>query len=127
MMSRSEAEALLRELYAARMSGDLDGVCGLFADQARFEIASASNGNPVSVNSNEVGEFRSLLTLLIRAFRVTDFLIISMIIDGEKAAVYWQANIYSKITGRTVRTEFVDIVEIKAGRISAYLEFFVPR
>jgi ketosteroid isomerase-like protein len=127
MTYRIEVDTLLRELYAARIAGDLDRVCRLFSADARFEIASANNGNPIAVNSTGPGEFRPLLKLLIRTFRVTDQIILSMIIDGLKAAVHWRANVYSRITGSTVITEFIDIVEIHDGRISSYLEFFVPR
>jgi ketosteroid isomerase-like protein len=127
MMSRAEIDALMRELYAARVRGDLEGVCRLFTDHAKFEIASASNGNPIAVNSNGTGEFRPLLTLLTRTFRISDQAILSMIIDGQKAAVHWRAEVYSRITGSIVPTEFIDIVEVQTGRISSYLEFFVPR
>jgi ketosteroid isomerase-like protein len=127
MTSRAEIEALLRELYAARARGDLEGVFRLFTTTAKFEIASASHGNPSAVNSTGADEFRPLLTLLIRTFRVSDQAIISLIIEGGKAAVRWRANVYSRITGVTVPTEFIDIVEVDAGRIASFIEFFVPR
>jgi ketosteroid isomerase-like protein len=127
MMSRSETDALMHELYAARVRDDLEGACRLFSDNATFEIASASDGNPIAVNSNGINEIRPLLTLLMRTFRIIDQGILSMIIDGPKAAVHWRANVYSRITGSLVPTECIDIVEIQVGRISSYLEFFVPR
>jgi ketosteroid isomerase-like protein len=127
MTSRIEVATLLQELYAARMRADLEGVCRLFSADARFEIASASNGNPIAVHSSEPPEFRQLLTLLIRTFRVSDQVILSMIIDGLQAAIHWRANVYSRITGSTVHTEFIDIVETRDNRILSYLEFFVPR
>jgi ketosteroid isomerase-like protein len=127
MTSQLMVDTLLHELYAARERGDLEGVCGLFADSAKFEIASASHGNPVAVDTNGKGEFRPLLTLLVRTFKISDHTIFSMIIDGLKAAVHWRANVYSRITGSAVPTEFIDIIEIQNGRISSFLEFFVPR
>jgi ketosteroid isomerase-like protein len=127
MTSRSAIDGLLRELYAARIRGDLQGVCALFSPDARFEIAAASQGNPIAVNSHGAGEFRPLLTLLMRTFRITDRVILSTLIDGSKAAVHWQANIYSRITGAIVPTEFMDMIEVQSGSISSYIEFFVPR
>jgi ketosteroid isomerase-like protein len=127
MISRAEIEALLRELYAARARGDLEGVFRLFTRTAKFEIASASYGNPTAVNSSGADEFRPLLTLLIRTFRVSDQTIISLIIDGRSAAVRWRANIYSRITGVTVPTEFIDIVEVDGSGIASFIEFFGPR
>jgi ketosteroid isomerase-like protein len=127
MTSRSAIDGLLRELYAARVRGDLQGVCALFSADARFEIAAASQGNPIAVNSHGAGEFRPLLTLLMRTFRITDHVILSMLIDGSKAAVHWQAKVYSRITGAIVPTEFMDMVEVQSGSIVSYIEFFVPR
>ena len=127
MTSRSEIEALLRRLYAARVRGDLAEVLQLFSVAAKFEIASASHGNPTAVNSQGTDELRPLLTLLIRAFRLSDHSILSLIIDGSNAAVRWRASVYSRITGVTVPTEFIDIVEVDSGRIASFVEFFVPR
>src|SRR5271170_6348093 len=110
---RSEIEGLLRELYAARVRGDLGSACGLFADDAKFEIASVSHGNPIAINASGAGEFLPLLKLLIRTFRVSNQTILSMIIDSPKAAVHWRANVYSRITGAIVPTEFKDIVEFE--------------
>jgi ketosteroid isomerase-like protein len=41
--------------------------------------------------------------------------------------VHWRANIHSKITGATVPTELVDLVEVRNGRIVSYIEFFAQR
>jgi ketosteroid isomerase-like protein len=127
MLSRMEIAGLLHELYDARARGDLKRACELFTSNARFEIVSASQGNPVAVNASGRAEFLPLLTLLMRAFRVSDRKLLSMIIDGAEAAVHWRAAIYSKITGTIVLTEFMDIVKFEDGRISSYTEFFVPR
>jgi ketosteroid isomerase-like protein len=128
MISRAEIGGRLRELYDARVRGDLEAICGLFAPHARFEIASASHGNPVAVNARATDEFLPLLTLLLRTFRVADQSILAMIIDGAQAAVHWRAAIHSRITGAVVLTEFMDIVAFDDdGHISSYSEFFVPR
>ena len=126
MTSRVEIDALMRELYTARARGDLDGVCRLFSDEAKFEIASAGNGNRLAVNSNGRDELRPLLTLLMRTFRIANQEIRSIVIDGPKAVGHWRANVYSRITGSFVPTEFIDIVQVQDCRISSYLEFFVP-
>lgn len=118
---------MLRELYAARVRGDLEGIFRLFAVTAKFEIASASHGNPTAVSSAGADEFRPLLRLLVRTFRLNDQAILSLIIDGQNAAVRWRASVYSRITGVTVLTEFIDMVEVDDGRIASFIEFFVPR
>ena len=87
MTDRLDIERLLRELYAARVRGDLDGVCRAFTNDATLQIAGAGNVSPIGVKSSGVVQFRSLLGLLIKSFKLSEQTILSIIVDGEKAAV----------------------------------------
>jgi ketosteroid isomerase-like protein len=128
MTERRETERLLLALYDARVRGDLAAVCGTFADDANFQVAGASsNASPISMRAIGVGEFRPLLAIMIKTFKLSEQTILAMLIDGAQAAVHWRAKIHSRITGTTVMTELVDVIEIKNGRIASYIEFFVPR
>ena len=127
MTSRTEIETLMRDLYVARVLGSPDALCQMFCDEVRFELASANNGNRLAVNSNGKAELRSLLTLLMRTFRIVNQEILSLIIDSQKAAVHWRANVHSRVTGSSVPTEFIDLIEVQSSRISSYLEFYIPR
>jgi ketosteroid isomerase-like protein len=126
MVDRPEIERLLHGLYAARQRGDLDAVCALFSDSATFQIAGASNVSPIGVKSVGVDELRPLLGLMIKSFKLSDLTILSMIVDGVKAAVHWRVKVHSKITGTTILTELVDLVEVNDRHIASYIEFFVP-
>src|SRR6267378_4506884 len=127
MPDRLEVERLLRELYAARLGGDLEALCRTFAKDARLDIAGTSYATPMAIKAAGLGEIRSWLALLVKTFQLGDQEILSMIIDGEAAAVHWRARIRSKITGATVLTELIDVVRVREGRIASYTEFFVPR
>ncbi len=127
MMDRLKIDRLLRDLYAARVRGDLDAVCRSFLNDARFEIAGASHASPIAVTSVGVDKFRPLLALMIRTFKISDQSILSIIIEGLKAAVHWRATIHSRVTGTTIETELVDLIEVRDDHIASYIEFFVPR
>ncbi len=127
MPDRLEVERLLRELYAARLGGDLEALCRTFAKDARLDIAGTSYASPMAIRAAGLGEIRSWLALLVKTFQLGDQEILSMIIDGEAAAVHWRARIRSKITGATVLTELIDVVRVRERRIASYTEFFVPR
>lgn len=127
MMDRLEIDRLVRELYAARMRGDLEGVCRTFSNDAKFQIAGASHASPIAITAVGVDEIRSWLALMIKTFQLDDQTVLSIIIDGAKAAVHWRATIHSRITGATVVTELVDLIQVWDGRITSYIEFFVPR
>jgi ketosteroid isomerase-like protein len=124
---RLEVESLLRALYAARVRGDLEAVCQVFSPDALFRIAGAGQITPVSNTALGVDQYRPLLAVMIKAFKLSDQTILSILVDGMKAAAHWQARVYSRITGTTVLTELVDIVEVRDARIVSYIEFFVPR
>jgi ketosteroid isomerase-like protein len=51
---------------------------------------------------------------------------LSVVIDGDRAAAHWRVDIHSKITGVVVPTELVDLVEVSGGRVTSYREFFAP-
>lgn len=127
MSQRVEIERLLHELYAARVRGDLDAVCACFTPDAVFEIAGASQSSPLSMTAAGVDKYRPLLAIMVRTFRLREQKIISMLVDGSKAAVHWRAVVHSRITGSSITTELLDLVEIREGRIGSYLEFFAPR
>jgi len=126
MPDRQRTEQLLRDLYAARVSGDIAAVYEKFTPDARFQITGASHSTPVAVTAIGAGEYRPLLAIMIKTFKLSDEEIVSLVIDGAKAAVHWRAKIVSRLTGTTVLTELVDMIEIRNDRIGSYIEFFAP-
>lgn len=127
MTDREAAERTVRELHSARIGGDLAGMCRLFADHGRFEIAGASADKPIAIRVQGIAEFKPWLAMLTKVFKLSDYGLIALIVDGPRVAAHWRANIYSKITGVTVATELVDLIELRDGHIQSYNEFFVPR
>ena len=123
---RAEFEKLLSKLYAARAAGELEPLCALFAADALFKISGSSDGKPIAISARGTEEVRSWLSVLVKTFRITRHEILSMVIDGSRAAVHWRASIHSRITGASVPTELVDLVETRDGRIGSYVELFVP-
>jgi ketosteroid isomerase-like protein len=125
-MNRLEIEKLLTDLYAARTEGQLDELCALFAADAFFKIAGASDGKPIAITARGAVEIRTWLAVMLKTFKLSHYRMLSMTIDGTRAAVHWQVDIHSKITGVVVPTELVDLVEVNGSRITAYREFFAP-
>lgn len=123
---RAAFEKLLSELYAARAAGALGPLCALFGPDAVFKISGSSDGKPIALAARGTEEVRSWLAVLVKTFRLTRHEILSIVIDGDKAAVHWRASIHSRITGASVPTELVDLVEMRDGRIGSYVELFVP-
>jgi ketosteroid isomerase-like protein len=127
MTERVVAERLIRELHAARVRGDLAALCGLFAEDGHFEIRGASADKPIAITAAGLAEFRPWLAMMVKVFRLADYALLSLVVEWPRAAACWRADIYSKVTGVTVPTELVDLVELRGNRIVSYNEFFVPR
>ncbi len=125
MPDRLKVEQLLRELYAARIDGPLERLCGVFTADAHFRIAGTSDGKPIAIAVRGIGEIRPWLAMMVKTFRLANHEIVSMIIDGPRASVHWRADILSRITGAVVPTQLVDLVEVRETRIASYSEFFV--
>lgn len=126
MTERATIERVLSDLYAARCGGDLSRLCAIFDGNARFRIGGTSGGKPISMTAQGLVEIRPWLALLIKSFRVMDRSVLTSLVDGNRAAVHWQANILSRITGAVVSTELIDLVEVRQGLIMSYVEVFLP-
>jgi ketosteroid isomerase-like protein len=126
MTDRLQVEQLLRELHAARLDGDLERLCRLFAPDARLRIAGTSDGKPIAIAASGITQIRPWLSMLVKTFRLSQYQLLSLTVDGARAAGHWRVDVHSKITGTMASTELVDLLEIRDGQIASYIEFFVP-
>jgi ketosteroid isomerase-like protein len=127
MMERTAVERIVRELHQARLAGDLAAMCRLFAERGRFEIAGASADKPIAIRAEDIATFRPWLAMMTKVFRLTRYELLSLIVEPPRAAAHWRVDILSKVTGATVPTELIDLIEVKDERIASYVELFVPR
>ena len=123
---RASIQAVLEALYTARSDGDLDQLTGLFAEDGHFRISGSGDGKPIAIMANGAGAIHGWLTVLLKSFSISRREMLVTVIEGPQAAVHWRATIHSRITGAQVVTELMDHVEVSAGKIASYVEFFVP-
>ena len=126
MSDRSQVEQLVKELHAARIDGDLERLCRLYAPDARLRIAGSSDGKPIAIDASRMARIRPWLSILVKTFRLSKYQLLSMTIEGTHATAHWRVDIESKITGIVVPTELIDLLEVRAGQIASQIEFFVP-
>ncbi len=118
---------LIHELHAARVAGDLERMCRLFAEDGVFEIRGASADKPIAITATRFAQFKPWLAMMVKVFRLSGYSCLTVVHEEPRAAVRWRADIHSKITGITLPTELLDLVEVRDGAIVGYSEFFVPR
>jgi ketosteroid isomerase-like protein len=126
MTERSQIEQLVKELHAARLAGDLERLCRLYAPDARLRIAGSSDGKPIAIDASRISNIRPWLSILVKTFRLSRYELLSLTIEGAGAAAHWRVQIESKITGISIPTELVDLIEVRNGLINSQIEFFVP-
>jgi ketosteroid isomerase-like protein len=126
MTDRSQVEQLVKELHAARLAGDLERLCRVYASDARLRIAGSSDGKPIAIDASRIARIRPWLAILVKTFRLTRYQLLSLTIEGPSAAAHWRVDIESKITGISVATELVDLIDVRNGQIASQIEFFVP-
>jgi ketosteroid isomerase-like protein len=124
---RLVAERAIQKLHAARLGGDLAGMCRVFADDGRYEILGASADKSIAIRANNLAEFRPWLSMLVKVFRLSNYQLLSLTVENPRVVAHWRVDIFSKVTGVTVPTELVDVVQLDGERIAAYTEFFAPR
>ena len=127
MAERIVAQRIIEKLHAARVAGDLAGMCALFADTGRFQILGASADKPISIQAVDLKGFKPWLAMMVKVFKIHNYAVLATVVEWPRATVHWRADIYSKVTGATVHTELVDILEVSEDRILSYTEFFAPR
>ena len=127
MSERIVAERLIQQLHAARLGGDLAGMCRVFADDGRYEILGASADKSIAIRAKNLADFRPWLSMMVKVFRLSNYQLLSLTVELPRAVAHWRVDIFSKVTGVTVPTELVDVVQVDGERIAAYTEFFAPR
>jgi ketosteroid isomerase-like protein len=122
-MDRSEIEALVAALYAARVEGDMDALAGMFAGHVRFQVAGSPEFSMLATFIEGHEGVMSLLQTMSDTFALEDFKVVELLIDGGKAAIRWQAKVHVITAGQTYETELADFIAFENGKIVSFVEF----
>jgi ketosteroid isomerase-like protein len=127
MADLAPAQRTIETLHAARVGGDLAGMLSVFSADGHYEILGASADKSIAIRAKDLAEFRPWLAMMVKVFRLTNYQLLSLTAQSPRIVAHWRADIYSKVTGVTVPTELVDVVELGDRGIIKYTEFFAPR
>jgi ketosteroid isomerase-like protein len=116
--TRADVESFLRNAYAVRQRERLDEITDLFHPSACFSVLG---GDAAEAG---VSQCRSVMGGILDSFQLLDHSIESIVIDGDKAAVYWHGKFRAKATDQVGETDLVDVIELKDGRIFWMKSFF---
>jgi ketosteroid isomerase-like protein len=124
MLERDQMLQTIRDAYAARVRGDVDGVLRYFADDAVFRLNAAPYNQITSVHAIDGGELRHALEQLIDNYEFSDYEIVDSVVEGSKAAIRSMFTVRAKKTGNMAQTEVLDLIEFRDGKICSFAQFF---
>jgi ketosteroid isomerase-like protein len=123
MTDRKTIETVIDRCYAARQKGDLETLMSAFDPHAVFELAGSKEVVAAAGAARGHQDIRTTLAGLIAVFDFIDRDIISIVIDGERAAVHSRVKIRFVPRDRTFTTDLLDSFHFKDGKIVELVEF----
>ena len=90
----------------------------LFADDVVFDFNGLGTGLP-SMAAAVRGKpaVRRLMTEFIDNFHFSDWQEVSFVVEGDKAALHWRANVTFTQSGRSHRFDVFDLLTFRDGKI----------
>ena len=102
----------------ARVREDADGAASSFTDQALLQVSAATIpgfGEPMKGRE----AIRQALTSFAKTLKYENWKELALVVEGNKAAIRWQAKITCIPTGRSHVFDCVDLVEFEGERIAS--------
>jgi len=123
MSSRNDVEALVRSIYALRRKGDIEGIMASFTPNARFRMAGHGGLAPMTTPVEGSAQLRGLMQQLVSAWDWSDFDIRSVLVDGNRVAVYSAGTMYFGPQRVPVETELFDLLTLEGDKIADFVQF----
>jgi ketosteroid isomerase-like protein len=123
MTDRETIRKLIEQAYAARAIGDIKGAMAGYHADGVFELAGEKRTLALAGAVKGHANVQEVMTGLAAAFEFLQRDIISMIIEGDRAAVHSRLRIRFVPKDKTITTELVDMFKIKDGKIVELVEF----
>ncbi len=122
-MNRHDMLRTVEDAYAARVRGDLDGVMRAFSNTAALQMNATPSHPSLAYFTEDTSALRTAMSELIDTFTFSDLQIIDSVVEGSKAVVRSRFTVQAKPTGKSARTEILDLFEFKDGKIVSMTQF----
>jgi ketosteroid isomerase-like protein len=123
MIDHEAIRTLVVGAYAARDRGDVESLVTAFHSDAVFELVGAETSSHVAGMVEGHSNVREGFSWLIEAFKFDNRKIISLIVDGDRAAVHSRVEITFTPASKTFTTDLLDLFRFADGKIIELLEF----
>ncbi len=123
-MDRKEVEAAVENALRIRQSNSPSDVVRLFADSTRFRMAGSPDDSEIARSASTREELLTALSELVATWRWIGFEVLSLIVEGNKAAVRYHLRADHVPSSESVEIEVLDEMSFDAeGKILEFVEF----
>ena len=122
-MSRAEAEKVVRDVYSARLSNDVERVCDQFLSDGCLVINGDPAESAIALRAAGRPSLDEMLDALIQRWEWLEQDIERVLIDGDHAAVQYQLTARFKPTGEVVQTTICDLLTFRSGKLAEVVQF----
>ena len=116
-MDKTDLAALVRAAYAARRAGDVARMLSYFADDARFSLHAQALAGPDPRPIQGRAALEAAFSALVAAYRLDDWSEVSLLVDGDRAALHWRATVTIAQNGATEKFDVFDFIKFRGGKI----------
>ena len=120
---RETVKTLIERAYESRRMGDIEAIMAFFHPESTFTLAGSNQHSAAAGRAQGHGALRTTLAGLIETFEFIERDIISLVIDGEKAAVHCRVKLRFIPKDRTVTTDLLDLWTFRDGKVVELIEF----
>lgn len=118
-MNRSEAENLVKDLYAARMKGDVTEVMRFTDPRIALEILGSNDHSKVPLAIEGADIVRQTLSALSENFEFSNFKILTLLVEGDNIAFHWSIHVRCPKTGKSADSQVMEFWTVKDGKVTS--------
>ena len=123
MSNRDQIEAVVRETYARRCAGDVDGLMAMFGPEPRFRLAGDEILGDLTVEVRGRKDLRAILERLMDAWDWSDYRIDTVVVEGNRAVVHSKGTMFYVPKKQSFVTQTLDLMTIDDSKIADFLQF----
>ncbi len=121
-MTRDETEALIRQLHEIRKSNDADKVVEFFRDDVVYSVAGCSEHSLLPCNLKGRDAFMPMLRMLAETFTWDEIEFHDILIDGDRAAVFYTLTTTHAPSGKQFSTPVSDHLTFRDGKVATFTQ-----
>jgi ketosteroid isomerase-like protein len=123
MTERAAVEALIRDAYAARHRGDLDALMEYLHPDCSYRLAGGPEAAEVFSQPDGHLAVREQMAGLIATYVFSNIEELALMVEGDRATLYWRADVVCLPTGRTGSFEIMDLITVADGKVASVTQF----